>query len=58
MKYEDAHQVWRHIGFLLDTYTGTNDAFLTDDYIENLTRQIRESAWQLVNVTRPEEDKL
>ena len=57
MKYEDAHQVWRHIGFLLDTSTGTNDAFLTDDYIENLTRQIHESAWQLVNVTRPEEDK-
>ena len=57
MKYEDAHQVWRDIGFLLDTYTGTNDAFLTDDYIENLTRQIHERAWQLVNVTRPEEDK-
>lgn len=58
MKYEEAHQVWRHIGFLLDTYTGTNDAFLTDDYIENLTRQIHEGAWQLVNVTRPKEDEL
>ena len=57
MKYEQAHQVWRDIGFLLDTYTGTNDAFLTDDYIENLTRQIHERAWQLVNVTRPEEDE-
>ena len=57
MKYEEAHQVWTHIGFLLDTYTSMNDAFLTDDYIENLTRQIHESAWQLVNVTRPEEDK-
>ena len=57
MKYEDAHQVWRDIGFLLDTYTGTNDAFLTDEFIESLMHQIRERAWQLVNVTRPEEDK-
>ena len=57
MKYEDAHQVWRDIGLLLDMYTSTNDAFLTDDFIEDLTRQIHESAWQLVNVTRPEEDK-
>ena len=54
---EPIYQVWRDIGLLLDMYTSTNDAFLTDDYIENLTRQIHESAWQLVNVTRPEEDE-
>lgn len=58
MKYEQATQVWRDIGFLLDAYTSTNDAFLTDDFIENVTRQIHERAWQLVNVTRPEEDEL
>lgn len=58
MKYEQAHQVWRDIGFLLDTYTGTNDAFLTDEFIESLMHQIHERAWQLVNVTRPEEDEL
>jgi uncharacterized membrane protein len=57
MKYEQAHKVWRDIGFLLDTYTSTNDAFLTDDFIENVTCQIHERAWQLVNVTRPEEDE-
>ena len=54
---EPIYQVWRDIGLLLDMYTSTNDAFLTDDFIEDLTRQIHESAWQLVNVTRPEEDK-
>ena len=54
---EPIYQVWRDIGLLLDMYTSTNDAFLTDDFIENLTRQIHESAWQLVNVTRPEEDE-
>ena len=54
---EQIYQVWRDIGLLLDMYTSTNDAFLTDDFIENLTRQIHESAWQLVNVTRPEEDE-
>ena len=54
---EPIYQVWRDIGLLLDMYTSTNDAFLTDDFIEDLTRQIHESAWQLVNVTRPEEDE-
>ena len=54
---EPIYQVWRDIGLLLDMYTSTNDAFLTDDFIENLPRQIHESAWQLVNVTRPEEDE-
>ena len=54
---EPIYQVWRDIGLLLDMYTSTNDAFLTDDFIEDLTRQIHESAWQLLNVTRPEEDE-
>ena len=54
---EPIYQVWRDIGLLLDMYTSTKEAFLTDDFIEDLTRQIHESAWQLVNVTRPEEDE-
>ena len=53
---EPIYQVWKDIGLLLDINTSTNDAFLNDETVEAVIRQIHEQAWQLVNVTRPKED--